>query len=139
MILNPTTLTATAPKKLPPVHSQLGLPRPSVSWYFEADSHTVGLGFPATLGKSCSCATTWSVWKAEDVGPIAFSEYSTVPILLSMFLLSHPDVWEKLSIQNLFFCPQPFAQFLMPSLSKAKNLPIVCPFQSAASGICKHR
>lgn len=122
----------------PCVHLQLGPPHPSVSWHFEADSHTVGLGFPATLEKSYSRVNTWSVWKAGDAGLIAFSEYSTVPVLLSTPLLSHPDVWEKPSIQNLFFCPQPFARLLMPSLGKAKNLLIVCPFQSIALGICRH-
>lgn len=103
-ILNPTTLAATAPKKLPPVHSQLGPPRPSLSWHFEADSHTVGLGFPATLEKSCSRVNTWSVWKAGDAGLIAFSEYSTVPVLLSMPLLSLPPrcVGEAINPEFIF-------------------------------------
>lgn len=85
-ILKSITWTVTVAKKLPSVHFQSCLP--SVSWHFEADSHTEGLGFSGTLGQSCSNINTWSIWEAGNTGAdyilrIFCHAYSSKPCLFS--------------------------------------------------------
>lgn len=100
--LNPITLTITATKRLPPVHSQLCLLHPSGSWHFEAGSHSRdGSG---TLRKNLSSVDTWCVCKAGNT----LSEYPPMPILPSHGPSLQPRcVHLKLSTQNVFFYPRP--------------------------------